>query len=236
MHRDMAVQIFMLDKYDKSIHSTLRQAAKNGFVFPQFYGDYYVNCAVNMACGWGKLPQGWWKPEQGILLGNEHLSDYLISKGINSLDKFTRHIQHIEADFWGKRFPEYTTWKTRWWNVYQKYGYIDMLTGFRCYGQMSRNDCINYPVQGAAFHVNLKSFTLLDEVMRRENWDTRLIGQIHDSIILDVNPDELSHVMETARRVTCEEVPKLWDWIIVPLDVEMELTDVDHSWEAKHKI
>ena len=156
LHSDMARQIFMIDRFDKNLHahSVLRSATKNGFVFPQFYGDYYKNCAIGLACHWGGLPQGKWKTGQGTLLdkGPFTLSDHLISKGISSLNKFTDHIKVIEDDFWGNRFPEYAAWKSRWWKIYQKYGYVDMLTGFRCSGVMSRNDCINYPVQGAAFH------------------------------------------------------------------------------------
>jgi len=236
MHRDMAIQIFKLDSFDKKIHGVLRQAAKNGFVFPEFYGDYYGNCAENMACGWLKLPNGTWKPGQGIELNGIHASDHLISKGIKSLTQFENHVKKIEEDFWGRRFPEYDAWKARWWKTYQKYGYIDLLTGFRCNGVMVRNECINSPVQGAAFHVNLKSFILLDKAMREEGWDSRLIGQIHDSIVIDVHPEELDHVVKTARRITCEDVPKAWKWINVPLDIEAEISPVDGSWAEKKKM
>jgi DNA polymerase I-like protein with 3'-5' exonuclease and polymerase domains len=237
MHADMAKQLFVIDKFDKSLpeHKVLRQAAKNGFVFPEFYGDYYKNCAINMACNWGKLRQGTWKPGEGIAMEGGTLSDHLISKGLPSLLKFTEHVRKIEADFWGKRFKEYSDWKDRWYKVYKKYGYVDLLTGFRCSGIMSKNDCINYPVQGAAFHVNLKSFTLLDKACYSENWDTKIIGQIHDSIILDVLPNELNHVAAVAHKITCEDVPSLWKWINVPLDVEMELCPVDASWTEKQK-
>lgn len=240
MHKDMAKQLFLLDKYDKEGHYILRQAAKNGFVFPEFYGDYYGNCAPNLVCNWGKLsPQGTWGKEQGIEIGSFvplFLSDHLISKGISSLKQFEEHVKKIEADFWGKRFPDYAEWKKRWWSIYQKYGYVDLLTGFRCYGQMGKNDSLNYPVQGAAFHCNLWTFVELDRLMREEKWDSRIIGQIHDSIILDVHPDELDHIIYTSRKVACLDLPKVWKWIIVPLEVEMELSPVDESWASKTKI
>ena len=44
-----------------------------------------------------------------------------------------------------------------------------------------------------------------------------MIGQIHDSIILDVNPDELKEVHQTVLDVTTVQLPKAWDWIVVPL-------------------
>ena len=37
MHGDMAKQIFLLNDFNKETHGVLRQAAKNVFVFPEFY-------------------------------------------------------------------------------------------------------------------------------------------------------------------------------------------------------
>lgn len=240
MHADMAEQLFIIPKIDKKnpYHNTLRQAAKNGFVFPEFYGDYYGNCAPNLACSWGKLPQhGKWMAGQGIPLdeGPFTLADHFRAKGITSLGMYTDHVKKIEADFWGRRFEEYAAWKERWWKVYQKYGYITLLTGFTCSGVMGKNNVINYPVQGAAFHCLLWSFIRIDEVLRAEKLDTKLIGQIHDSILLDVHPDELEFVCEIVHRVTCFELPEFWKWIIVPLDIDMEICEVDTSWADKKK-
>ena len=100
---------------------------------------------------------------------------------------------------------------------------------------MGRNDAINYPIQGAAFHCLLWSFIELDRIMRVEGWNTRLIGQIHDAIIFDVDPKELRHVTKTIRRVTCKDLPKAWPWIITPLDVDADLCPVDGSWANKEK-
>ena len=235
MHRDMAEQIFLLDKFNKSepSHKVLRNAAKNGFVFPEFYGDYYGNCAVGLACGWGGLPQRAWRAGKGIQMPEGTLSDHLISKGIKSFDKFTNHIKEIEHDFWSNRFPQYAAWKETWWKLYQKYGYVDMYTGFRCSGVMRQNEVINTPIQGAAFHCLLWAFIELDRIMQAERWKSKLIGQIHDEILFDIHPDELQKVAKVVRRVTCEDLPKAWPWIIVPLDVKMDLCSVDGSWADK---
>jgi len=237
MHTDMAKQIFMIDKFDKTIpeHDLLRYATKNGFVFPEFYGDYYKNCAISMACNWGKLPQGRWSSGQGIKMPHGTLSDHLISKGIKSLDAFIEHVKKIEKDFWENRFSEYAKWKDRWYSSYKKRGYIDLLTGFRCSGIMGKNDCINYPVQGAAFHCLLWSFIRLDELIRSEKLDSHLVGQIHDSILVDVSPDELEYIQEMAHKITCFELPEVWKWIITPLDIDMELSPIDASWAEKEK-
>jgi DNA polymerase-1 len=238
MHADMASQIFMIDPYDKSISELdyLRAAAKNGFVFPEFYGDYFGNCAQSLACRWGELPHDKWKRDQGVRIPGGYLSNHMIENGISSLGGFTNHIKDIEKDFWTNRFPDYAAWKERWWKTYQKNGFIKMKTGFECSGVMGRNDCINYPVQGAAFHCLLWSFIELDKISRKEGWRSRLIGQIHDAIVFDIYPPELETILRIAQRVTCEDLPKAWKWINVPLEVDAEICDVDASWADKKKL
>ena len=46
LHRDMAAQCYKLKK--KEVSKNTRYCGKNMFVFPQFYGDYYLHCAKNM--------------------------------------------------------------------------------------------------------------------------------------------------------------------------------------------
>lgn len=239
MHRDMAQEIFFLNNFDKSIsgHSLLRSAAKNGFVFPQFYGDYYKNCAHSLACSWGDLPEkGYWKNGQGIEIASVggvdpiYLSDQLISNGVKSLRHFTSHIKKIEKHFWQSRFPVYARWKKKWYSEYLKNGYIDMLTGFRCHGPMGRNDATNYPIQGSAFHCLLWSFIELQKLLTKGKYKTKLIGQIHDAMVLDVHPDELEDIAKLLNYVMIDQLMKTWKWIIVPLSIEIDIGAVDGSW------
>jgi len=238
MHLDVAKDAFLMDHMDKSVssHNTLRQAGKNGFVFPEFYGSYYVNCAEGM-CEWAKLPMTRWKKGMGIVLDEatgETIGDHLISKGISSYKDFVEHIRKVEDIFWNERFPVYTSWKEQWYKEYQKNGYFKMFTGFTCSGLMSRNEVINYPVQGAASHCLDWSFVQMDRFIRENNLDTRLIGQIHDAMLLDVHPDELELVKATLHRITSVDLPKAWDWIIVPLKIEIDEYPVDGSWASSH--
>lgn len=237
MHGDEAKEIFKVPDFDRTIpdHRILRDATKNGFVFPQFYGSYYVNCTHNLAVEWGKLPKTKWKPGQGIPFVGRHLSDHLIEQGIQSYEEFEEHVRKVEDRFWNERFQVYQRWKNDWWKAYQRLGYFDLLTGFRCSGVMSQKEACNYPIQGSAFHCLLWSFNRVDEIQRAEKWDSRLVGQVHDSMILDIHPAELEHVMFTIFRVTCEELPKAWPWIVVPLEVEAEVAEVDEPWSAKKK-
>lgn len=237
MHADMTAQLFKIPNFDRDIpeYDLLRSATKNSFVFPQFYGDYYANCADNLA-QWAKLPHRRWKESDGVPVPGGNIGGHLIKQGLPSFDKFVEHVKEIEQDFWENRFGEYADWKERWWSAYQKNGYITTLTNFTCSGNMSKNDCINYPVQGSAFHCLLWSFIQLDKIIRFEKWDTRLIGQIHDAIILDVHPDELDMVIKRVRKVTCHDLPNEWKWINVPLEVDFEICPVDGSWAEKKKM
>lgn len=239
MHRDMAVEIFQMDSFDennKAHKKILRQAAKNGFVFPQFYGDYYKN-NVESIFEWIKLKEGKFKKGSGVEIDKGiTIADHLISKGIKTSDDFAEHLKSVENRFWNERFKVYTKWKEKWYSNYLETGYIDLLTGFRCKGVMSRNDVINYPVQGAAFHCLLWSFIQLDKISREEKWDTKLIGQIHDSIILDVHPKELDHVKKTIYQVSCVSLPQTWKWITIPLEIDADICPIDGNWTQKEKL
>lgn len=234
MHGDLAQQIFMLKEFDKHRpdHALLRNAAKNGFVFPQFYGDYYANNAESLR-QWCKLPTKRWKKGQGEPLNDAHVSDHMIANGISSMMQFTEHLKKIEHDFWHNRFREYGRWKKRFIKEYQKNGYIEMFTGFRCRGEMRQNAVINYPVQGAAFHCLLWTFIEVNKALKKHNYSTRLIGQIHDAIVLDAHPDELIEAARLIKKIALVQLPATWQWINVPLQIEAELCPVDGSWADK---
>ena len=233
MHADMTKQIFLLDSFDKKsqAHSLLRYIVKGAFVFAEFYGDYYKNSAINLCKESGLPLQGKWHSRQGVLLSeNYYLSEHLINNGISSFPQFQKHMQKIENNFWNVKFKGYQAWKDNSWKDYQEKGYINTLTGFRCSGLMDKKNVSNYPIQGSAFHCLLKAFIEIDKISIKERWKSHLIGQIHDSMLLNVYPDELDHVIDIVREETCEKLPKIWDWIITPLDINIIVYGIDASW------
>jgi DNA polymerase I-like protein with 3'-5' exonuclease and polymerase domains len=232
MHLDMAKQIFIMPDMQKSIpaHAVMRQAAKNGFVFPQFYGDYYGNNAHSL-CEWTKLPRGRWKEGQGLELPDgSHISNHFLSKGIKSFDQFTEHMKKVEDDFWNRRFKEYGRWKKKSIQDYRKRGWLKTHTGFTCSGLMRDNEISNYPIQGSAFHCLLFTFIELDKIAQREKWKSKIVGQIHDSILLDADPVELGRIKEALQIIVKEILPNAWKWIIVPLEIDVEEYGVDLPW------
>ena len=155
------------------------------------------------------------------------------ARGIKNLKQFIDHVQDVEYKFWNERFSVYTEWKERHIEEYHKKGFFDILTGFRCSGVMRRNSALNLPIQGPAFHCLLWSLVRLIKIAKEEEWESLAIGQIHDSIVIDCVPNEVEHIFKTAKRVMCHDIREFWNWIIVPLDIEAEVTPVDKPWLYK---
>jgi uracil-DNA glycosylase family 4 len=229
MHRDMAMELFLL-KQDQ-VSKEARHVAKNGFVFPEFYGSYYEDVAPGL---WDALEKDKVKVK-GI---DTSARAWLRDAGIGSLERFKEHVQAVEKDFWRKRFKVYDEWKREAVKEYERKGYLQMLTGFKCSGPLKRNEIVNYPIQGTAFHCLLWSLTRLCRIAKKENWKSRWIGQVHDSAICDLAPDEKDHVIRTVKQVMTKDIREKWPWIIVPLTIEIELAPVDKPWsetKEEHK-
>lgn len=224
MHRDCACDLWKLsiDEVTKDI----RFYAKNGWTFAQFYGDWYKSCAQTLWKTTLNL-----KTKSGI-----EVREHIRKNGIRTYEQFEKHCQRVEDIFWNDRFRVYKRWREDINIFYQENGYIETHLGFRMSGYMKRNDVTNYQIQGTAFHCLLWSLIRLNEIAKREKWKTKIIGQIHDSILFDLCPEEEAHVMKTIYKVATQDIRKEFDWIIVPLDVEFELSDINKSWATKKEV
>lgn len=240
MHGDMAAQIYFLDPaWIKKSGKDHRYGAKNKFVFPQFYGDYYVSCAKSL----------WEWCTKGKLLGPEGqpLLQHLKSKGIHKLGAcdpderpeqgtFERHIQEVENDFWNNRFRGYGQWRKDWYNDYLRKGYFDLLTGFRVQGDFRRNQVTNYPVQGSAFHCLLWTLIRVNKLLRKYKMRSKVVGQIHDSLIGDVLEKELRNYLELVEKTVTVDLRKAYEWLCVPLEIEYEIAPRLGSWYEKREV
>lgn len=234
MHRDMSAQIYILEdapqEYwdDKKGGELTRYVGKNRYVFPEFYGSYYVECANNL---YGAIDELKLVDAQG-----RSLKQHLKEKGIRTYKKFENHIKEVEDDFWNRRFSEYGQWKEDWYGKYVRRGYMDTLTGFRISGVLRKNQIINFPVQGVAFQGLLWVFSQLTNIAIDNNWKSRPVMQIHDSIIWDLHPSELEMVAETCYDVMINQLKRHWDFIITPIEIDYELCPVNGHWGQKKKI
>lgn len=224
MHRDSIMEILMLKK--NQVTKMLRYYGKNGFVFPEFYGDYYVDCAKSIWKGIQKE-----ETADGI-----PVLDHLRDKGIFDYLQFEEHVRGVERNFWYKKFKVYREWKERIWNQYQEQGYVDLLSGFRCSGLMDKKDVTNYPNQGPGFHCLLWSLIQVQKRALKEKWNSKIIGQIHDQLVIDTDPNEIEYIVPIIKKIMCEDIVKHWPWIIVPLEVEIEVSEVDGNWYDKKEL
>jgi DNA polymerase I-like protein with 3'-5' exonuclease and polymerase domains len=247
MHRDQAVECFKLPKdlpaeYWKGPGKKVRYSAKNQFVFPQFYGNFWMACARDM---WNGITTLKLEAPDGVPMlkhlrrqGIKRLGDQ-DPKGHPGPDTFEAHIKAVEDRFWNKRFRTYTQWKKDWYSSYQKKGWFRTLTGFICQGYMARNECLNYPIQGSAFHcllwalIQLQGAGSAEGLLAKKGMRSMVVGQIHDSIVADVPEEEVEGFLSLCHSVMVKRLPREWPWIITPLEVEAEVTPVGGSWVDK---
>ena len=211
MHRDVGCQLFI--KTTEELTKEERSIAKNGFVFPVFYGSYYKKTAPAM---YEDIP--------------ESTRSWLKTKGVGSIAAFIKHVQRIEEDFWGNRFPVYAKWKNEQWALYEKTGVVPLHSGFTCTGKMDRKQVSNYPVQGAAFHCLLWYIIRVQAEIDKRKMKSKLVYEIHDALVADVVPEEEEELDQLVWEYGTQEIIKQWPWIIVPLTIEKERSAVNGSW------
>lgn len=215
MHRDTAMDIFFRTK--DTVLKDERFLAKNGFVFAEFYGDYYGNCAKNI---WEKM--------------SDESKEHLKKNKITNYLKFENHLKEIENIFWNERFEDYGKWRNDNWNNFLKTGKVNYYTGFRGVGNLSRNQVNNISVQGSAFHCLLWSLTRLNYIIKKRKLKSKIIGQIHDSIVMMIDEDEWNtFLMEKVRKIMTEEIKEEFEWVVVPLKIAVSYYEDNWSNEIK---
>lgn len=222
MHRDQAQEIWVTDKISKP----MRQSAKNELVFPQVYKAWFGTCA-NML----------WNTSQKLKLTDGiSVLDHLRTLEINTFKQFKKHIEAVCSKFWD-RFPVLKMWQNQMIVEYQNTGVIKTVTGFQCTSVMTDNMICNYPIQGPSFHCLLWSQIQLNRELKKEfkkrNLESKIKGQIHDSLILSIPPNELKIVLPLARKIMTDEMKAAFPWVSVPFKVDLELADVDRPWSEK---
>lgn len=222
MHREQAAECYMVDADEVS--KDMRYCGKNQFVFPQLYGSWYEPCAQSL---WSSIDTMKLETKEGVkLIDLPWYEKY-------DLNKFTTHIKKVEENFW-KKHKKHKQWQWNWIKGYEEKGYIELLTGFRCGGFIKKNELFNYANQGIAFHCLLWSLIELNKWLKDNNMKSKIIGQIHDEITMDIHIKERNEVLNQAEKIMCEDIRKAWKWIITPLGIEAEFSSV--NWFEKERI
>lgn len=235
MHRDQAMDSFSFTKAewdalvlkDKRAAKDIRFVAKNSEVFAWFYGSYYGSSAKSI------FPQ-----LKNMAAGDMNLFAHLRNKGVirslsSAYKDFEDHLKRVEQRFWNK-FKGVKAWQERAFKSYIEKGYIDLITGFRCKGWLSKNDICNYHIQGPAFHCLLWSLNTLSERMKEEQMRSKLNGQIHDCCLGDIVPDELDKWCHTSFEVATKEIKNHFTWLkSTTLLTEFEKAEINQPWSEK---
>jgi DNA polymerase-1 len=154
----------------------------------------------------------------------------LVNRGYPNLPMMK--VQKAEQEFW-KKYRGVKKFQERLIESYKTNGYVEMLHGFRRRGFLTRNEIINTVIQGTAFHCLIWSCIQLNRIMKEENWKSRLIGQVHDSIVMDIYPEEVKNVLSTTKKVMIEDIMKEHPWIIIPMISEISVTEINAPWHIK---
>jgi DNA polymerase I-like protein with 3'-5' exonuclease and polymerase domains len=102
---------------------------------------------------------------------------------------------------------------------------------------MAKNQIINYPIQGSAFHCLLWSLIqIVQKELKKRKMKTIVVGQIHDSIIADVVEEELEEYLAMSNEVMTRRIIKDWPWIITPLEIEAEATPINGRWNEREEV
>lgn len=214
MHRDQAAIIFI--KNPEDISKEERQISKNMFVFPEFYGDFYKQIAQAI---WNAI--------------DSEAKKHFKSHGIKNYRDFEYHIECIEKDFRENKFPGVFDWHKHIVKNYEHKGYAEMHTGFRCYAPMKRTEIINYRIQGSAFHCLMWTYNQIHPKIKKMS-NSYLLGEIHDEILGDIHPSDEAEVDNLVYDYGTQKIREYWDWIIVPLEIEKEYSNIDGNWATMH--
>lgn len=212
MHTDAAIDLFFRGS-PAEVRKPERQAAKNGFVFPSFYGSNFEQTYLGI---WKQI-----EPET-----KEHLK----TKGIKDKEAFRLHVQKVERILWEDRFPQYARWKRDIYQDYKRRGYVELKTGFRCLGPMGYTDSTNVAIQGSAFHCLLWTILQIEEKVRAISGRSSIVCNIHDAMVIDMHPDDEAEIDRLVWDYGTRKVREHWPWIITPLVIEAERSAIDGSW------
>ena len=230
IHRDCAAEIYKVKR--GQVNKQTRYCAKNKFVFPELYGDFYISCA--RAC-WDSISQ------LALMVEDVPMAEHLRMQGITKLGKldskvppepntFEWHLKNVEKRFY-QWFPVLERSQDRLWNDYRKTGKFDLMTGFEINGVFKRNFVLNCVIQGPAFHLLLWSLIEIVKWTTKNRTKTKVVGQIHDCLILDCHVGELQDVINLVEQVMTKQVKSHYDWVITPLDIEVEVAE--ENWFGK---
>jgi uracil-DNA glycosylase family 4 len=132
----------------------------------------------------------------------------------------------LSKQFWDE-FPDIKGWHEFQRDFYYENGYITGLSGFRRYAPVSPTEMINSPIQADESIIVLDAMERLSE-LEDDRFQANL--EVHDDLTFLWPKKEIERNSEVVLR---EMLRVTFDWVIVPLEVEMSVGD---NWSDMHEI
>lgn len=210
MHRRAASLIFMCRPDE--VTKDMRQMGKK-WNFSSFYGSGYRNSATQL-----------WKS------CSKETKAFLGSKGIRCYEDFERQCKVAYDEYWGKDFKVYDEWRKRQTDTYHRTGELRSYLGFRYLGPMLPTNCSNVCIQGTGAHCLLEGMTRCLKDFRELGLESRVIGEIHDSIVILAKDEEVEKVCSIVWKNNVDHLNRTCKWLALPLVEECDIGKVGGSW------
>lgn len=210
-------------KPTKKLFKKLRQISKK-YTFASSYGGGFYNIATDI---WESL----------VTLDEEEqmwLQAQLATVNISTLEAFRERVKFVDETVWGPTmFGKYGEFKKEQYNTYKKQGYLRNECGFVYRDMLSSMACANYPIQSIAFMKLMRALNLLQDSIEKLELKSKIVGEIHDSITLSIEPSE----MDIVKKLLVDSmihgtngVP-MFSW--VNMEFKVDLDQYESSWGSK---
>ena len=107
---------------------------------------------------------------------------------------------------------------------------MELHTGFRCRGPLSYTEATNLQIQGTAFHCLLWTKTKVSPLIEGLSGRSRVVLDIHDALVSYIHQDEVEEARNIIREWGETRIREQFLWLIVPLTIEFEGSEVGGSW------
>ena len=142
---------------------------------------------------------------------------------------------YIEQYF--ERYPGVKNYMDETKSSAKKNGYVETVLGRRLYladiessnyqrRQYAERSAINAPMQGTAADLIKMAMTDLHSKIRNESLDAKIIMQVHDELVIEVNENQLDELSDLTVNIMAD---------IFKLDVDLKVdADIGNNWDEAH--
>jgi DNA polymerase-1 len=157
--------------------------------------------------------------------------------GLSRQLKISRGDAQDYIDLYFERYPGVRNYMDRTRVEAAERGFVETIYGRRLYlpeinasnfqrRQAAERTAINAPMQGSAADIIKRAMIKVDNWLDETALDARVIMQVHDELVLEVNKDETQSVVSGLEEHMCSAAA-----LSIPLEVEI---GVGSNWDAAH--